>query len=88
MHICPVCGHSGLEEPPRSAVTGGGSYEICPSCGFEFGVTDDDQGFSYEAWRNRWIADGMKWSSVWRSAPDGWNPNEALRALLNDGDRR
>ena len=45
---CPVCGYPELEEPPRSPRTGGGSYEICPSCGFQFGVTDDDKGVSYE----------------------------------------
>ena len=26
----------------------GGSYEICPSCGFQFGVSDDDLGSTYE----------------------------------------
>ena len=88
MHTCPVCGYVGLEEPPRSATTGGGSYEICPSCGFEFGVTDDDQGYSYEAWREMWIASGMKWSSVGQPAPGGWDPRDALRELLGDGDRR
>ena len=87
MRTCPVCGYAGLEEPPRSATTGGGSYEICPSCGFEFGVTDDDQGYSYEAWREKWITDGMKWTSVGQSAPEGWDPRNALRELLGDGDR-
>jgi hypothetical protein len=88
MHTCPVCGFTGLEEPPRSPTTGGGSYEICASCGFEFGVTDDDQGYSYEAWRARWIANGMRWSSVGQSPPEDWNPGDALRKLLGDeGDR-
>lgn len=79
---CPVCGYPYLEEPPRSPVTGGGSYEICPSCGFEFGVTDDDEGHSYAEWRHLWIAQGMPWNSARvRSSPDGWDPTAQLREL-------
>lgn len=84
-YACPVCGYPGLAEPPRSE--SGGSYEICWSCGFEFGVTDDDLGFTYEAWRRRWIERGMPWDSGrLRSAPPGWDPHEQLARLLN-GDR-
>ena len=54
-HTCPVCGFPKLKETPRTH-DGGGSYEICPSCGFQFGVSDDDRGFSYEQWRERWQA--------------------------------
>jgi hypothetical protein len=57
-YVCPVCGYPDLTEPPRSP-DGGGSYEICYSCGFEFGVTDDDLGFTYESWRSRWIERGI-----------------------------
>lgn len=79
-YLCPVCGYPELVEPPRSERTGGGSYEICPSCGFEFGVTDDDEGFSYEEWRRRWIARGMPWdSAAIRPAPVGWNPAQQLK---------
>lgn len=81
-HTCPVCGYPSLEEPPRSPATGGGSYEICRSCGFQFGVTDDDQGYSYAAWREKWIADGMPWSSVGEPPPADWSPHEALRNML------
>jgi len=84
MHHCPVCGFAGLEDPPRSPTTGGGSYEICPSCGFEFGVTDDDQGYSYEAWREKWVGDGMRWSSAGQQPPENWNPHDSLRKLLRD----
>jgi hypothetical protein len=83
-HTCPVCGYPSLEEPPRSPVTGGGSYEICPSCGFEFGVTDDDQGYSYESWRAKWIEGGMPWSSVGQPPPVDWDPGDQLRKLLGD----
>jgi uncharacterized Zn finger protein (UPF0148 family) len=79
-HTCPVCGYPKLHEVPRSAKTSGGSYEICPSCGFQFGVTDDDQGYTYEEWREQWIGKGMKWSSV--TTPDGkWNPIDQLRRI-------
>jgi hypothetical protein len=50
--VCPVCGYPGLEEDPRPAI-GGGSFEICPSCGFQFGVSDDDRGLTYQEWRQR-----------------------------------
>jgi hypothetical protein len=78
---CPVCGYRGLEEPPRSGASGGGSYEICPSCGFQFGVTDDDKGFSYEAWRSQWQEQGMPWSSIGIDPPAEWNPAEQVSRL-------
>jgi hypothetical protein len=60
----------------------GGSYEICPSCGFEFGVTDDDLGYSYESWRQRWVEAGMPWYAEGiEERPDGWNPSEQLRGI-------
>ena len=70
-HTCPVCAYPKLTEPPR-AKSGGGSYEICPSCGFEFGVSDDDLGHTHESWRKTWIAKGMKWSSRGTKQPAGW----------------
>jgi hypothetical protein len=80
MHTCPVCGYPALAEPPRSR-SGGGSYEICPSCGFEFGVTDDDRGFSYAEWRQRWVESGMPWSSEGiEPHPTDWDPGAQLHA--------
>lgn len=79
-----MCGYPNLQEPPRSPRTEGGSYEICPSCGFEFGVTDDDLGFTYDDWRARWIADGMQWSTIGADPPTGWDPESQLRTL-DDG---
>ncbi len=76
---CPVCGWPELEEPPRSR-SGGGSYEICASCGYQFGVTDDDEGITYDAWRARWISEGMPWSSVGiEPPPSTWDPARQLR---------
>jgi len=78
-HTCPACGYPNLIEPPRSR-SGGGSYEICPSCGFQFGVTDDDQHITYAQWRERWRASGMKWSSH-QKPPPGWDPVAQLAKL-------
>ena len=71
--ICPVCDYPKLSEPPRSEF-GGGSFEICPSCGFQFGVNDDDEGISYETWRRRWEAAGMPWKSAALKQPATWKP--------------
>jgi hypothetical protein len=78
-YTCPVCGFPALHESPRSK-GGGGSYEICPSCGFQFGVTDDDRDFTYDQWRAAWQQDGMKWSSH-QAPPPKWNPAEQLANL-------
>lgn len=79
-HVCPVCGYPKLKELPRSR-DGGGSFEICPSCGFQFGVSDDDRGFTYEQWREKWRMEGMKWSSH-RKVPRGWDPGTQVAKLL------
>ena len=78
-HTCPVCGYPGLAEPPRSR-SGGGSFEICPSCGFQFGVSDDDRGFTHAAWRELWRQAGMKWSSR-QAPPKNWNATAQLKKL-------
>ena len=78
-HRCPVCGYPKLREKPRT-YDGGGSFEICPSCGFQFGVSDDDRGISYGEWRVNWRARGMKWSSQ-QKPPRGWDPAAQLAQL-------
>ena len=80
MHTCPVCAFAKLQEPPHSA-SGGGSYEICPSCGFQFGVDDDDKGITFEQARERWVAGGMKWSSKGNPSPKGWDGAKQLAKL-------
>jgi hypothetical protein len=83
-YTCPVCGYPDLTEPPRTD-RGGGSYEICYSCGFEFGVTDDDLGYTYERWRQLWIARGMPWDSLGIDQPPiGWDPARQLALLSED----
>jgi hypothetical protein len=77
---CPVCGYPALHEAPRTEV-GGGSYEICPSCGYHFGVSDDDGGYDYDAWRRAWIGAGMPWYSQAITPPSEWDPVAQLRRL-------
>ncbi len=78
--VCPVCGYPELDEAPRS-VRGGGSSEICPSCGFEFGWTDEAQGYDYAMWRAKWVAEGMAWSDAAQPPDDGWDPAAQLAVL-------
>jgi hypothetical protein len=84
-YTCPVCGYPDLTEPPPRAESGG-SYEICYCCGFEFGVTDEDRGFTYEAWRQLWIDRGMPWDGEGIDLPPAdWDPRRQLAALLDEG---
>lgn len=80
MYTCPVCGYPDLDELPRGETTGG-SYEICPSCGFQFGVSDEDRGISYDQWRMTWIEAGMPWRGVGIERPADWNAREQLRLI-------
>lgn len=75
---CPVCGYDRLLEKPRT--NNGGSYEICPSCAFQFGVSDDDRAFTYDTWRDEWCRTGAHWSSS-KPPPPGWNPLEQLKRI-------
>ena len=76
-YVCPVCGYPNLQDPPRIEGAGG-SFEICPSCSFQFGVSDDDLGYSYKRWRESWIAQGMKWDKGSSKPPEGWDPKAQL----------
>lgn len=90
-NICPVCGFKGLKKPPYTGKNGiphlvadgqgNPSYEICVSCGFQFGVTDYDKKISHEQWRQKWMANGMQWRATSIQSPNGWNPREQLQNL-------
>ena len=62
---CPVCGYPELGEPPWTGNRA--SFEICPSCGTEFGYDDAAGGDEarrpsvYNVLREAWIAEGMPW---------------------------
>lgn len=79
-HVCPVCGYSGLLMPPRH-FNGDGSSEICNCCSFEYGVTDNDEGWTYAKWREKWIADGMRWQWGRQEPPAWWDPENQLRRV-------
>lgn len=83
-YTCPVCGFDGLDRPPRSPTTGAGSLEICPCCSFQFGVTDDDEGIEYAAWRRRWIDEGMEWDNGSTTPPSGWDPWVQVRRVTGN----
>lgn len=59
------------------------SGETCPSCGFISGVSDDVHGFSYDQWREQWVAGGMAWTLADVDRPQGWNPVHDLKALFS-----
>jgi transcription elongation factor Elf1 len=73
---CPVCGFSGLTEPPWSD-EGGGSQEICPQCGIQFGYTDAAGGDAvkreeiYAEWRRKYLSGraGNSAGPVFRNDP-------------------
>ena len=81
-YTCPVSGFDGLTEPPRTPKSGGGCYEICPSCGFEFGVSDEDLGYTYERWRDEWVRRGMPWDGAPQMPAPGWDADAQIRSLL------
>ncbi len=75
--VCAVCGYPSLNAPP--IIDGNPSFEDCPCCGFEFGFDDGVKGETYESYRQKWVADGMRW--WYRSPPPGWNPVWQLKTL-------
>ena len=79
-YTCPVCGWPELSEPPYDEF-GSASFEICPCCGVEFGYDDEVKGETHQQARARWIADGMKWWSTSRPAPEGWNASLQLARI-------
>jgi hypothetical protein len=81
MNRCPVCGYDGLDEPAFDDV-GAPSFEICPSCGTEFGY--DDARTPHPALRAEWVAKGMPWHSRVTPPPPDWNPVKQLRPVTLD----
>jgi hypothetical protein len=77
--ICTICGYPNLDESPRDE-TGAPSFEICPSCGGEFGYNDATPE-AEENYRRNWIQNGAQWldSSL---KPTDWN---LRNQLLNIG---
>jgi hypothetical protein len=81
---CPVCGYTGLKRPIFQLSTDGEhvpSFDDCPSCGYEFGVTDLDRNISYDEWRKAWIDNGRRWHSSVYSQPENWDAAAQLSRL-------
>jgi hypothetical protein len=66
---CPVCGYPDLVNPPID-------FNICPSCGTEFGYSDS--GTTFQNLRINWIKRGAHWSSDVDNIPPNWNPYQQL----------
>ena len=61
-YICPICGYDKLEEAPYNT-NGGGSFDICPCCGQEFGYQVIDPNRDFERLviqRNNWVKSDHK----------------------------
>ena len=72
LYLCPVCGYGMADRPAN--------YNICPSCGTEFGVNDQDA--TIEELRSEWIKTGPNWWSE-NERPENWNPYEQLANLIS-----
>ena len=70
--LCSVCGYE-MEEGPRD-------YNICPSCGTEFGLHDVNSGI--EQLRQIWLESGPAWFSKVIPEPPNWSPMNQLAGLL------
>lgn len=64
LNICPVCGYL-MEDPPKN-------YNICPSCGTEFGYHDVNS--SIAELRAAWLRTGPHWWSPADPEPYNWDP--------------
>jgi hypothetical protein len=73
---CPVCGFPELTDPPYDE-KGCASFDICPSCGTEFG--NEDAKRSHADLRHSWLTAGAPWWSKARKPPMGWDAREQLR---------
>jgi hypothetical protein len=62
-----------MEDPPED-------YNICPSCGTEFGVNDVNSTIA--DLRRVWFASGPRWWSPTDQIPIAWDPVAQLRNLF------
>jgi len=81
---CPVCGYD-LDFTPWKGESA--ADEMCPCCGIQFGYDDFAGGQPelrpriYAQWRDKWMREGMRWSSRGIEPPPGWNAAEQLRRI-------
>lgn len=62
-NYCPVCGYEGPEGSRAPYIGDEPSFDICPCCGFQYGVTDDIEQETFESWRLKWVESGAKWDA-------------------------
>jgi hypothetical protein len=92
MYECPVCQYEGLEvkpyqvwpppddvdlRPPYEDQLGAPSYEVCSSCGYEFGFDDNpgwDEFTSFDQYRAKWESKGRPWFNKRVAEPPGRLP--------------
>jgi hypothetical protein len=75
--LCPICGYE-MEESPCC-------FNICPSCGTEFGMHDVNATVS--ELREAWLGTGPQWASKTEPEPENWDPLLQLRRVLGQGER-
>lgn len=80
-NICPVCGYDKLLEPPYDQHQYP-TYEICGCCGFEYGVDDGDKGYTFKAYREKWIKEGFPFNSP-DEKPKEWDEEMMRKQLEN-----
>lgn len=78
-YTCPVCGYSKLHHPARDPNTGDPSFEICPSCGCEFGYDDATQS-AIEKYRSNWISRGAPWFRP-EFRPENWSLKRQVKRV-------
>ena len=78
-HRCPVCGFTFPEGARAPYDESGGSFDICPCCLYEYGVSDGIKGVSIESWRQKWVQNGAKWPASARNPmPKDWDARKQL----------
>jgi hypothetical protein len=73
-YYCPVCFYPELSFPPAD-------YNICPSCGTEFGY--DDVSKSWDELRQEWVKRGAVWFSDKTPKPEGWDAAKQLYGRIS-----
>lgn len=81
---CPVCYYDKLEFEAYDSSDNLPSYEMCPCCGFQFGLDDyPNREEKIKKWRTNWFYNGGKWFSSSRP-PVNWNPLEQLSRISEE----
>jgi len=83
-HPCPVCGFADLHEPAWA--NDEPSFEICVSCGTQFGYQDAEPDLARREERHlqlraEWVEAGYPWASITIPAPTGWDGRRQLAAM-------